>query len=79
MSKSNALTPILTRPSFSLNRRGIDGPEALTFGDTKKEALQEMEDALLVALSGYEDEGREIPEPSEPGSDQSLALISLSE
>jgi hypothetical protein len=34
--------------------------DALTFSDTWEEVLQEMEDALVVALSGYEDEGKEM-------------------
>ena len=42
-----------------------DVPEALTSGETKREALLEMSDALGAALAGYAMKGREIPAPSE--------------
>jgi antitoxin HicB len=41
-----------------------DIPEAITIGKTKHEALKWAEDALVVALSGYMDDKRDIPKPS---------------
>lgn len=41
-----------------------DVPEAITSGDSKKEALHAMSDALGTALAGYELEGRPAPVPS---------------
>ena len=55
--------------------QAVDIPEALTFGGSKEEALLEIEDAVLVALSGYEDEKRDIPAPSKPKRDQYTVYI----
>lgn len=41
-----------------------DIPEAVTFGDTKEDALQRAEDALATAIEGYMKDRREIPTPS---------------
>lgn len=38
-----------------------DVPEALTGGDTKSEALEAAADALVTALGGYLEAGRNIP------------------
>jgi len=43
-----------------------DVPEALTHGVDEDNALYWARDALLVALSGYMDDRRSIPAPSEP-------------
>ncbi|RXZ42722.1 type II toxin-antitoxin system HicB family antitoxin [Crenobacter cavernae] len=40
-----------------------DVPEALTFGETRDEALREAVDALLTALIIYQDERRAFPLP----------------
>ncbi|WP_022949775.1 winged helix-turn-helix transcriptional regulator [Methylohalobius crimeensis] len=45
--------------------RTRDVPEANTNGDSEKEALQEMSEALGAALAGYALEGRVIPPPSD--------------
>ena len=39
----------------------IDVPEAITAGANQAEALDRAQDALVVALSGYIDDGREWP------------------
>jgi len=41
-----------------------DVPEAMTVGRDRTDALYWALDALLVALSGYMDQGRQIPCPS---------------
>ncbi len=41
-----------------------DVPEAVTVGNTEAEAVEHAHDALLVALSGYMDDHRDIPRPS---------------
>lgn len=41
-----------------------DIPEAVTFGDTKEEALARASDALATALEAYIKDRRDIPEPS---------------
>jgi len=43
-----------------------DVPQAITEADTKAEALAWAEDALVVALTGYQDAGLDIPAPSRP-------------
>lgn len=42
-----------------------DVPEAITFGQTKEEALCQAVDALETALSFYVDARKPLPEPSE--------------
>jgi len=41
-----------------------DIPEAVTFGETKEDALQRAEDALATAIEAYIKDKREIPAPS---------------
>ena len=41
-----------------------DIPEALTEGETEREALVEAEDCLVAALGGYVQARRAIPRPS---------------
>lgn len=41
-----------------------DVPEAVTFGETRNEALNRAVDALETALSMYVDDRRELPKPS---------------
>jgi len=41
-----------------------DIPEALTEGNTEREALSEATDCLIAALGGYVNDGRLIPKPS---------------
>ncbi|MDZ7762214.1 MAG: type II toxin-antitoxin system HicB family antitoxin [Desulfovermiculus sp.] len=42
-----------------------DIPEAMTYGDNEEFALEWAQDALHVALSGYIDDHKDIPKPSE--------------
>jgi antitoxin HicB len=45
-----------------------DVPDAVTFGDTKEEALAQGQDALLTVFDAYIRDRRDIPQPSErPG------------
>ena len=41
-----------------------DVPEAVTFGETREEALRRSSDALLTIFDAFMKEGRGIPEPS---------------
>jgi antitoxin HicB len=47
--------------------RFADVPEAITYGDTKEEALAHAQDALLTAFDAYIKDRRDIPQPSERG------------
>jgi antitoxin HicB len=44
-----------------------DVPEAVTYGDTKEEALEHARDALLTAFDTYIKDRRAIPDPSDRG------------
>jgi antitoxin HicB len=44
----------------------LDIPEAITFGDTKKEALERAVECLDTALAFRIKEGEKIPKPSSP-------------
>lgn len=52
-----------------------DIPEAITAGNTKAEAIDHGPDALVVALSGYVEEGRPIPVPSRAKRGQVLVCL----
>ena len=41
-----------------------DVPEMVTCGDTRQEALERAQDALVTALSFYVDDGKPLPAPS---------------
>ena len=41
-----------------------DVPEAMTVGSDEKNAIQWAQDALIVALTGYIEDRRDIPPPS---------------
>ena len=43
-----------------------DVPEAITVGADKNNALEWAQDALVVTLTGYIEERRDIPSPSKP-------------
>ena len=47
-----------------------DVPEAITVGADKSNTLDWAQDALVVALTGYMEERRDIPQPSKPKKDQ---------
>lgn len=47
-----------------------DVPEAITVGADVDNAIQWAQDALVVALSGYIDDKKDIPKPSKPAKKQ---------
>jgi antitoxin HicB len=53
-----------------------DVPEAITFGADEREALDNAADALAVAISGYIQDRRDIPEPS-PADDRPTVSLNL--
>lgn len=52
-----------------------DVPEAITAGATQIEALDRAQDALVVALSGYLDDGRAMPPASKPKRGQPVVAL----
>lgn len=69
---------ILTKDGRSIIAEFPDVPEAMTIGSDKDNALEWAQDALVVALSGYLDDRRDIPKPSKPKAGQkSVALPPL--
>lgn len=53
--------------TYSVETTGLfftDVPEAVTVGKSRAEAVDHGPDALVVALSGYMEEGKRIPVPS---------------
>lgn len=55
--------------------RFFDIPEAVTVGKDLEQALQWAKDALIVALSGYIEDGRAVPVPTTPKSGQSVVTL----
>ena len=55
--------------------RFVDVPEAITAAVTRAGALEQAEDALLVALSGYIDAGRGLPRASRPACGQPVIAV----
>jgi len=53
----------------------VDVPEAVTAGNSLQEAIHNAEDALVVALSSYIDQQRDIPVPSKPVSGQQVVSV----
>jgi antitoxin HicB len=54
-----------------------DFPEAITYGDTKAEALKRAVDALATAIDGYIADRRDIPTPSLPKARQATVTLPL--
>ena len=54
-----------------------DVPEAITAGTNEAEALDRAQDALLVALSSYLDDGRPLPVPSKAKRGQPVVVLPL--
>ena len=54
-----------------------DVPEAITFGENEKEALENAVDALETGLSLYVDDGKDWPAPSPALESEKLVFISL--
>ncbi len=52
-----------------------DVPEAITAGANEAEALDRAQDALMVALSGYLDNGRSLPVPSKAKRGQPVVVL----
>jgi antitoxin HicB len=52
-----------------------DVPEAMTVGSDEKNAVDWAQDALIVALSGYIEDRRDIPPPSKAKKDQKLVHL----
>ncbi len=53
----------------------VDVPEAITAGATEAQALDRAQDALVVALSSYVDDGRSLPDPSKAKRGQRVVLV----
>ncbi len=54
-----------------------DVPEAITAGTNEAEALDRAQDALLVPLSSYLDDGRPLPRPSRAKRGQPVVVLPL--
>jgi antitoxin HicB len=52
-----------------------DVPEAMTVGSDEKNAVDWAQDALIVALSGYIEDRRDIPPPSKAKKGQKLVHL----
>jgi antitoxin HicB len=70
-----AYSVILTKDGDSIIAEFPDVPEAMTIGADENNALEWAQDALIVALSGYLDERRDIPKPSKPKAGQSTIAL----
>lgn len=66
---------ILTKEGDSIIAEFPDVPEAMTIGVNEENALEWAQDALVVALSGYQDEKKDIPEPSKPKPKQMIVVL----
>lgn len=66
---------ILTRDGNSIIAEFPDVPEAMTVGADEINALEWAQDALVVALSGYLDERKDIPKPSKPKVGQKTVVL----
>ncbi|MBI3345503.1 MAG: type II toxin-antitoxin system HicB family antitoxin [Gammaproteobacteria bacterium] len=66
---------ILTHDDDAVIAEFPDVPEAITHGADEKSALEWAQDALVVALSGYLEDHRDIPQPSKPKRGQSVVAL----
>ncbi|HLB41416.1 MAG TPA: type II toxin-antitoxin system HicB family antitoxin [Gammaproteobacteria bacterium] len=66
---------ILTKDGDNIIAEFPDVPEAMTVGSNKDNALEWAQDALVVALSGYVDEKRDIPKPSKQKASQKTVVL----
>lgn len=66
---------ILTKDGDSIIAEFPDIPEAMTVGANQDNALEWAQDALVVALSGYLDERKDIPPPSKPKAGQKTVAL----
>jgi antitoxin HicB len=54
-----------------------DVPAAITYGETKEEALAHAVDALATAIQGYMSDRRDVPQPSIPKAKQTTVTLPL--
>jgi antitoxin HicB len=66
---------ILTKEGYNIIVEFPDVPEAITIGADEENALEWAKDALIVALSGYLDERKDIPQPSKPKAAQKVLAL----
>ena len=66
---------ILTKDGDSIIAEFPDVPGALTVGTNTNNALDRAQDALVVSLSGYVDDRRDIPRPSKPKTGQKAVVL----
>jgi antitoxin HicB len=66
---------IFTKDGDSIIAEFPDVPEAMTVGANEDNVLEWAQDALVVALSGYLDERRDIPKPSKPKASQKTVVL----
>src|SRR5580704_13574906 len=66
---------IFTKDGNSIIAEFPDVPEAMTIGADENNALEWAQDALVVALSGYVDEKRDIPKPSKSKAAQKTVVL----
>ena len=66
--------PVIFTPdeNGTIIARFPDIPEAITVGKDLAKALEWAQDALVVALSGYVEDQRDIPRPSRPQEKQKM-------
>lgn len=53
----------------------VDVPEAITAGANESEAIDRAQDALVLALSAYLDDGRPLPPPSKTKRNQPVVVL----
>ncbi len=66
---------MFTKDGDSIIAEFPDVPEAITIGANEENALEWSQDALVVALSGYVDDRRDIPKPSKPKAGQKTVVL----
>jgi len=75
MSKQNPnYTIILEKTSSSYGAYVPDLPGCVAVGDSKEEALQLIQEAILFHLEGMQDDGQSIPEPVSTSETVSVSL-----
>lgn len=66
---------VFTKDGDSIIAEFPDVPEAMTVGADEDNALEWAQDALIVALSGYVDERRDVPKPSRLKTGQKTVVL----
>jgi antitoxin HicB len=75
MYMQQAYPVILTKDGNSIIAEFPDVPEAMTTGSDENNVLEWAQDALVVALSGYLDERKDIPKPSKLKTGQKTVIL----